>query len=460
MVTRAEAQAAGAPLFTSAGWIEPRPTPVLVTALAEGVVDQLLVVEGDAVEPGQVIARLIEADSQLALSQAQADLRLQQAELRSAQAAHEAAKTNLKYPLSLQTEVAEADAMLAKVRTESANLPFEIQAAESRQRFAELDLAGKRNAGDGLSQRVLQRSQTEAAVAGAALEQLKVRQERLIDEVRSVQARRDALARQLELKTQETREVAQSAAAVSIAEARIQQAQVAVDTAKLKLQRMVVRAPCAGRVLNLVARPGSQVMGQDREQGDGASTVVTLYDPQMLQVRADVRLEDLPQVQPGQEVRIETAAVKEPLVGTVLFATSLADIQKNTLQVKVAIQSPPPVIKPEMLVQATFLAAPREASPDESERPTLWVPRQLADTAAEGATIWVADQAAGVARRKSVKLGRAGANDLVEVVEGLSQADKLIVAGREGLEDGGRIKIQGEDAALGVFAQHADTERR
>src|SRR5437870_3119168 len=33
------------PLFRAAGWAEPRPTPTLVTALAEGVVEELLVVE-------------------------------------------------------------------------------------------------------------------------------------------------------------------------------------------------------------------------------------------------------------------------------------------------------------------------------------------------------------------------------------------------------------------------------
>ena len=45
--------------------------------------------------------------------------------------------------------------------------------------------------------------------------------------------------------------------------------------------------------------------------------------------------------------------------GTVLFISSEADIQKNTLQVKVAIPDPPDVFKPEMLVDVTFLAPER-----------------------------------------------------------------------------------------------------
>src|SRR5262249_46122579 len=52
LATRAEVQREGAPLFLAAGWIEPRPTPILVTAIAEGVIDQLLVVEGQEVQAG------------------------------------------------------------------------------------------------------------------------------------------------------------------------------------------------------------------------------------------------------------------------------------------------------------------------------------------------------------------------------------------------------------------------
>ena len=76
----------------------------------------------------------------------------------------------------------------------------------------------------------------------------------------------------------------------------------------------------------------------------------------MLQVRVDVRLEDVPQVQAGQKATIETASLPEPITGTVLSVTTRADIQKNTLQVKVAIDTPPEVIKPEMLAKVTFLA--------------------------------------------------------------------------------------------------------
>jgi hypothetical protein len=42
------------------GWIEPAPYAVSVPALAEGVVREVLVLEGERIEAGQVVARLID----------------------------------------------------------------------------------------------------------------------------------------------------------------------------------------------------------------------------------------------------------------------------------------------------------------------------------------------------------------------------------------------------------------
>src|ERR1700676_5602129 len=72
LTSRAELQQEGTPLFQAAGWVEPRPTPVLVTALEEGVIEKLLVVEGQEVHAGEPVATLIEADARFALRTAEA----------------------------------------------------------------------------------------------------------------------------------------------------------------------------------------------------------------------------------------------------------------------------------------------------------------------------------------------------------------------------------------------------
>jgi multidrug efflux pump subunit AcrA (membrane-fusion protein) len=134
----------------------------------------------------------------------------------------------------------------------------------------------------------------------------------------------------------------------------------------------------------------------------------------------------------------------------VLWVTTKADIQKNTLQVKVAINNPPAVITPEMLAQVTFIAPPQTSATANVDEPPLrlLVPRPLVASSDHGALVWIADNAAGVARQENVQLGRAGTDQLVEVVQGLDPTSKLIVTGRESLKVGARIRVVGEDQAL------------
>lgn len=451
-------QQEGTPLFQAAGWVEPRPTPVVITALAEGVVAQLLVVEGQEVQEGEPVAQLIDAEARLAVQAAEADRKLRQAELAGAKGTLAGARLHVTQPVHLEAVLAEADAALAKTETELANLPFQLRAAEARLQLVQRDFEAKKKAlaGGSISDVSFRTAESEFEMARAAAEELKARGPRLQREAEALTRKRDALRKQLELKAAEACHLVEAEANVQAAEAKVEQARVAEAAARLRLERMTVRAPCAGRVLALIARPGMRLMGLAQGSLQESSSVVTLYDPRRLQVRADVRFDDVPRVRPGQPVRVESpAAPGGPLGGEVLFATSAADIQKNTLQFKVAIHDPPPTLKPDMLVQVTFLAPPGQGAPQgESEPLQLLVPRQLVEAGDGGAHVWVADQAAGVARRRAVKLGVAS-GDLVAVVEGLSAADKLISGGREGLKDGQRVRVTGEDAALGVEGRGA-----
>ncbi len=439
-------QTEGAPLFKAAGWVEPRPTAVQATALAEGVVERLLVIEGQRVEQGEVVARLIDRDAELALADAKADVVLKQAELASVKAAVVAAETTLQYPVQLQASMAEAEALLARGQGELAALPLQIEAAEAKLRFAEQDYQRNQNSGEAVSGRALQQSQTALDAARAMLAELKVKQPRLEHEVAALKRQCDATRKQLELTTDEIRAVAEAKAAVAASEARLRQAEIAVDIAQLRFDRMSVRAPSAGMVLALVAPPGKRVMGQSALGEPEASTVATMYDPKRLQVRADVRLEDVPKVQLGQRVEIETPSAGKPLAGEVLAITSITDIQKNTLQVKVTIEDPPDRVKPDMLVQVTFLAPKVDSSSTvKSQKMRVFVPQSLMESGGQGHAVWVADLTAGVARRKPVQPGAALPGGLVEV-EGLTPADKLIVGGREDLSDGDRIRVTEDDA--------------
>ena len=131
-VSLSELQSGGTPLFNAAGWVEPRPTPIRVAALATGVVQELLVVEDQFVEQGQPIAHLVDEDAVLVLGQAEAVYRLREAEVKEAQAAVTAAQVNFDIPAHLELPVAEAEAALAVIETQLSDLPHQRKRAEAR----------------------------------------------------------------------------------------------------------------------------------------------------------------------------------------------------------------------------------------------------------------------------------------------------------------------------------------
>ncbi|WP_425619142.1 efflux RND transporter periplasmic adaptor subunit [Anatilimnocola sp. NA78] len=450
VLTRAEVQQSGTPLFQAAGWIEPRPTATVVSAQVEGIVESLLVVEGQEVKLGQPLAKLVDADARLALLDAKAALRLRDAELALAQATHQAAEKSLAHPVHLRAAVAEAEAALAKVATDSQSIPLLLNSARARLQLAQHDLDGKKKVGDAIPLRSVQRAQSEFDSATATVHELEQRAKSLDSEARSTKERVEALRSQLEMKTEENRRFKEAVANCSIAEARVEQARLAVETAELRLTRMVVVAPSDGRVLALHAQPGRRLMGLAPASERDSSAVISLYDPKNLQVRADVRLEDVPNTQLGQPVQISTAALATPLTGTVVAVTSQADIQKNTLQVKVAIHDPPTVIKPEMLVQVTFLAPEQPGNQNLADQDLIrhLIPKELVKTTAEGTSVWVANLQTSRSRLQPIQLGRASTERLVEVIQGLTATDKLIVSGRDELSPGKRIRVVGEDRNL------------
>lgn len=446
--TREEIQSAGTPLFKAAGWVEPRPTPIRVAALAEGVIEELLVVEDQPVTKDEPIAILVDDDARLSLDTAKATYSLRLAELRQAQATLDAAVTNLEEPTHLQAALAESEADLAEVETKLAALPFQTSAAAAKLKFAEATLKAQLEAGNAVSEIEVDEALSMRDEMKATFDEFTRRKSSLESERQALTLKRNADKRRLELKTDERRAAEEAKALLESAQAKLNQAQVAVEEAQLRLDRMTVRAPVDGRVMHLLTSPGTHLMGGRGKLGEhDGGVVVTLYQPDNLQIRVDVRFEDLPQTGRDQPVLIESPALREPLNGKVLFPTSFADIQKNTLSVKVVIDDPPEVMKPDMLVDVTFLSPERNnpSGSDETEESApmrIYVPRELVKSDDSGSFVWVADLLARTAHRKRITLKKPSEpGDMVEVTAGLSIASRLIKSGTESLADGDRIEV-------------------
>lgn len=73
--------AARGPVVQAPGWIEPSPFPISASALIAGVIRDVLVLEGDHVIEGQVVARLIDDQAKLEMRRASAEVDIKEADV-------------------------------------------------------------------------------------------------------------------------------------------------------------------------------------------------------------------------------------------------------------------------------------------------------------------------------------------------------------------------------------------
>ncbi|MHC4934521.1 MAG: efflux RND transporter periplasmic adaptor subunit, partial [Planctomycetota bacterium] len=355
--------------------------PIVVSALLGGRVEEVTVLEGATVEKDQLIARLYAKDLKDALRNAEAQV----AEAKAALDLFEAGYR--------KEDVRKAEAELQRVE-EQAALAEKVHA-----RTRELVPTGAASLED------LERHAAALKVAGARVEAAK-------EELNLLRA------------GYRVEEVAKARATLTRAEA-------ARDLAQSHFSYAEVRSPAAGVVLERYVTPGSWLSDKDPR-------VVSLYDPNDLQVRVDVRQANASQIFVGQIAEVSTEAEPGKVYrGTVIRVDPLADLKKNTVQAKIRLSDPGPNLHPEMICRARFLPKEAKAAPGTPER-RLTVPATAILNEAGVAFVYVVKD--GHAARVRVSLGDE-AGGRVEVKAGVSDGDRVVLA-PAGLSDGREVTEQ------------------
>lgn len=157
--------------------------------------------------------------------------------------------------------------------------------------------------------------------------------------------------------------------AVASAEAQVKQLQGSRDMAQVWLDWTVIKSPIDGVVLEKLADPSELVSPQSFGGTGGPSTaLVSLADPNDLQVEIDVSERDLAKISMKQRCRISPEAYPEKIYnGYVAEIAPQANRQKGTLQVKVQIENPDRFLTPELNAKVEFLKeGPEAAAPKTS----------------------------------------------------------------------------------------------
>ena len=231
------------------------------------------------------------------------------------------------------------------------------------------------------------------------------------------------------------------------------------DEARLRLERMDVRTPVGGVVLARLAEPGSKVM---LEMDDVSSSwVIRVYDPVKLQVRVDVPLVAAGSLGVGMRAEVTLEALPgKVFTGRVSRLVHEANIQKNTIQAKVALDNPAPEMKPEMLARVRLFAladpgaparAPSSPGAASAGAGAVMAPAHTLIAGPAGVTpgaatrAWVVDQASSTAVMRDVRLGsrteHADGADWIEIAEGLRPGDRIITGDVSRLRPGMRVRI-------------------
>ncbi len=287
-----------------------------------GRLDQRLVDEGDAVKAGQIVARLDHADQQLAVTQAEANLKYARAVLAELEAGSRSQE--------IETARAEYERALAAEKTAVVHL---AQATVDLDRYAALF--------------------HEGGVSRKAFENYRTLQESAKNAREEARARVAAALEQLDL-----RRAGPRPEAIDQARAKLAAAEESLKLARQQLSYTELSAPVDGVVLSTVA--------EDGEYLNPASPVLTIGQTFRPWLRAYVIESDLGRIRLNQEVSVTTDSYPgTTYTGRISFISSQAEFTPKTVQtfeervklmyrIKIDLDNPKGELKPGMPADAAI----------------------------------------------------------------------------------------------------------
>ncbi len=394
--------------ISATGSLEPE-TSLTVVFETGGRVVEVLVREGDTVQAGDVLARLDDTDLQLQVRQAEANLKVAEAQL--AQLLAEPA------PADIEAAKAALAAAQAAYRDLLAGPdPDEIAAAQAAVDRAKVDLEMAQSAYDRIKWRpdasaLPQARQLQIATINynQALAQLRLAQKppkesqiaQALANIAQAQANLDRLTRGPE------------EAQVRAQEAAVERARIALEQARQALAKATLRAPIAGTVTDVAVKKGQWV-----SPGQPAFTITVLRP---LHITVNVDELDVAQVQVGQPALITVDALpNRTFAGVVTYLAAVPTVQGGvvTYEARVELQEDDPVLRPGMSAAVDIVTA--------RVTDVLLLPNRVLRIDRETGAFYVEKLENGVPVRVDVEVGLQN-EQFSEIRSGLQEGDVVVV---------------------------------
>jgi RND family efflux transporter MFP subunit len=216
--------------------------------------------------------------------------------------------------------------------------------------------------------------------------------------------------------------------AVDQAENHVALARVARDTARRALADTNIEAPFAGVVESTEVDTGDFV--------SAGTPVVTLVELSRVRLRAGVTAAEAATLQVGMEAQATFAALGGQSQPALLKSVGLvADPADGTYDVEFWVENEESRLREGMLANVTLPAYEREPSPLVPRRALIRRDGHMAVFLVE------ANGTGDHARARVVRMGRSQ-GDWVEILEGLTGGERVVVDGHFALADGARVTLE------------------
>ena len=360
------------------------------------------------------------ATATAAVAQARAAQREAEAGVARANSLLASAQRELTRAEDLFAQGAIARARLDAARTAMETAREDVRSAVARKEQTDVEVARQQQVLAASREADVERARTELAMASEALLAAQVRlrtvssparAELIAQQQSAVQAAAAALAtaRQAGVARIETVDRTPTGEREAVARRRLEEAQRALDTVLTRVHTTEIRAPYAGNITDVLARPGMSV--------GPSQPLVRLAEMRAPEVVIDVDERDVIRVAVGQMATLVAEADPDrPVQARVTRIGARADTQRGVVSITLRPTEPATWLRSGMTVDATLVLA---AATQQLVIPTSAVRRQQ-----DAATVLVVEK--GHVTTRQVTLGASAAGGTV-VMAGLTDEAMVVV---------------------------------
>ncbi len=382
-----------------------------------GRIVEMPVYPGDAVRPGQVVARLDDAELSSRVREATAATTAAEANVAQMEADVVAASHGV---TQMEREVAMTVADVAAAREGVVQMERELAMVEAEASYQEPLLAREEQL---FRVGAVSRQDVENARAMAAATQAKGQAARAkVNQARAMVLSAQAKAEAARARLEQAGAMEASARRKRDAMAAMAgQSQAQLGTAQVVRDYVNILAPSAGYVVKRLVAPGVLVQP--------GMAILKIAQIDRIRLQANVGEKDLPSIRVGSPVTVTTTGPEPvPITASVTSVFPFVDQGPRTAVVEAIVENPGRRLLPGQYVTMQFVTGERVDA--------LTVPRTAVARMGGKTRVWAIE--GDQAQPREVTTGLENP-DLVEVVRGLVGTDRVVARGHEGLYAGARV---------------------